>query len=416
MGGAEASATESYAIAMHGAPALPADFTHMPYANPDAPKGGRLVEGLLGTFDSLNPLIVRGVAVQQIVAAQPMRGLVIESLLARGNDEPFTLYGLLARSVETDDARSYVTFRLDPRARFSDGKPVTAADVLFSWALLRDHGRPNHRQYYSKVAKAEAIDPLTVRFDLTGANDRELPLILGLMPILPKHAIDASSFEDTTMTPLVTWSKYLDQSEGPEGWTQGQAQSVQNWYDTTLEKSLMIDDIPRSFVASYIYELPVGKGKALQPQSKFVNAVVGGWQVSGITTLKDGFPLAFTNATNNANSFGGGQRPNLAADPGLSNPSIYEWFNTAAFAQPAPFTFGDLPRTTGYLRSQGTINTDASLQKYWQLWNESSKLQFRAEAYNLFNRAQFFAPTPRSARPVSARCRAHWRARSIQLG
>ncbi len=208
MGGSEASATESYAIAMHGAPALPADFTHMPYANPEAPKGGRLVEGLLGTFDSLNPLIVRGVAVQQIVAAQPMRGLVIESLLARGNDEPFTLYGLLARSVETDDARSYVTFRLDPRARFSDGKPVTAADVLFSWALLRDHGRPNHRQYYSKVAKVDAIDPLTVRFDLTGANDRELPLILGLMPILPKHAIDASSFEDTTMTPLVGSGPY----------------------------------------------------------------------------------------------------------------------------------------------------------------------------------------------------------------
>ena len=104
---------------MHGAPALPADFTHMPYANPDAPKGGRLVQGILGTFDSLNPLIVRGLAVQQI------RGFVVESLMARGNDEAFTLYGLLAKSVETDDARSYVTFHLDPRARFSDGQPVT---------------------------------------------------------------------------------------------------------------------------------------------------------------------------------------------------------------------------------------------------------------------------------------------------
>jgi peptide/nickel transport system substrate-binding protein len=192
--GAPASAAETYAIAMHGAPALPADFTHMPYANPDAPKGGRLVQGILGTFDSLNPLIVRGVAVQQI------RGFVVESLMARGNDEPFTLYGLLARSVETDDARSFVTFRLDPRARFSDGHPVTAEDVLFSWTLLRDHGRPNHRQYYSKVAKAEAIDPGAVRFDLAGANDRELPLILGLMPVLPKHAVDVATFEETTMT------------------------------------------------------------------------------------------------------------------------------------------------------------------------------------------------------------------------
>jgi peptide/nickel transport system substrate-binding protein len=190
----KADAAESYAIAMHGAPALSAGFAHMPYANPDAPKGGRLVWGFLGTFDSLNPLIVRGLAVQQI------RGFVLETLLARGNDEAFTLYGLLAKTVETDEARSFVTFRIDPRARFSDGKPVTAQDVLFSWELLRDKGRPNHRQYYAKVSKAEAIDPLGVRFDFGGAPDRELPLILGLMPILPKHIVDPATFEETTMT------------------------------------------------------------------------------------------------------------------------------------------------------------------------------------------------------------------------
>src|ERR1700687_1755380 len=189
-----ALANESYAIAMHGVPALPADFTHMPYADPDAPKGGRLVQGILGAFDSLNPLVVRGLAVQQI------RGYVVESLMARGNDEAFTLYGLLARSVETDDTRSYVTFRLDPKARFSDGQPVLAGDVVFSWALLREHGRPNHRQYSSKVAKAEAPDPLTVRFDFGGAHDRELTLILGLMPVLPRHAVDAATFEETSMT------------------------------------------------------------------------------------------------------------------------------------------------------------------------------------------------------------------------
>jgi peptide/nickel transport system substrate-binding protein len=194
IGASKLSAAETSAIAMHGAPAQPAGFIQMPYANPDAPKGGRLVWGLSGTFDSLNPLIVKGLAVQQI------RGFVVESLMARGYDEPFTLYGLLARSIETDDTRSYVTFRLDPKARFSDGQPVLADDVLFSWALLRDHGRPNHRQYYAKVTKADAPDPLTVRFDLTGANDRELPLILGLMPILPRHATDVATFEETTMT------------------------------------------------------------------------------------------------------------------------------------------------------------------------------------------------------------------------
>jgi len=188
-----AEAAESHALAMHGAPALPPDFTHMPYANPDAPKGGRLVWSVLGTFDSLNPQIVRGIAVQQI------RGYVVESLMTRGNDEAFTLYGLLAKSVETDDARSHVTFHLDPKARFSDGKPVTADDVRFSWELLRDKGRPNLRQYYSKVAKAEVPDPLTVRFYFGGINDRELPLILGLMPVLPRHAVDPATFEETSM-------------------------------------------------------------------------------------------------------------------------------------------------------------------------------------------------------------------------
>jgi peptide/nickel transport system substrate-binding protein len=204
-----ASAAQSYAIAMHGAPALPADFTHMAYANPDAPKGGRLTWGVLGTFDSLNPFIIRGaVAVQQIRAYTFERGYAVESLMARGDDEPFTLYGLLAKSVETDDDRTYVTFHLDPRARFSDGQPVLADDVLFSWALLRDHGRPNHRQFYSKVAKADAPDPLTVRFDLTGANDRELPLILGLMPVLPRHATDVATFEETSMAPLIGSGPY----------------------------------------------------------------------------------------------------------------------------------------------------------------------------------------------------------------
>jgi peptide/nickel transport system substrate-binding protein len=188
---------------MHGVPALPADFTAVPYANPDAPKGRRLVEGVLGTFDSLNPLIVQGLAVQ------PIRGYVIESLMARGFDEPFTLYGLLACDVETDDARTSVTFSLDPAAHFSDGVPITADDVVFSWELLRDHGRPNHRTYYSKVEKAEVLDPRTVRFDFPNAHNRELPLILGLMPVLPKHAIDPATFENSTLAKPIGSGPYV---------------------------------------------------------------------------------------------------------------------------------------------------------------------------------------------------------------
>ena len=190
--GAEAM---QHAIAMHGEPAWGPDFTHATYANRAAPKGGQLVQGVLGAFDSLNPFIVKG------LPAANIRSYVIESLLARGYDEPFTLYGLLANEVETDDARTYVIFRIDPAARFADGRPVTPDDVIFSWILLRDHGRPNYRAYYIKVTKAEAVGARGVRFDLSGANDRELPLILGLMPVLPRHAINPETFEDTSFTP-----------------------------------------------------------------------------------------------------------------------------------------------------------------------------------------------------------------------
>jgi peptide/nickel transport system substrate-binding protein len=189
-----ARAAVPHAIAMHGDPAWRPDFSYPSYANPAAPKGGQLVQGVLGTFDSLNPFIVKG------LPAVNIRSYVVESLLARGYDEPFTLYGLLAENVETDAARSVVTFTLNPAARFADGKPVTPDDVIFSWELLRDHGRPNFGIYYKKALKAEVVGERGVRFNLAGADDRELPLILGLMPILARHAIDTKTFEDTGFT------------------------------------------------------------------------------------------------------------------------------------------------------------------------------------------------------------------------
>ncbi len=188
---------------MHGAPALPPGFAAFRYANADAPKGGRFSQAVLGTFDSLNPFIVKGIAVPQL------RGHVFESLMVRGYDEPFTLYGLLAQSVETDPERTFVTFTLDPKATFADGHSVTAADVIFSWQLLRDHGRPNFRTYYVKVTAAAALDERTVRFDLSNDHDRELPLILALMPILPKHAVDPDTFEDTSLLPPLGSGPYV---------------------------------------------------------------------------------------------------------------------------------------------------------------------------------------------------------------
>jgi len=198
-----------HAIAMHGEPAFGLGFANFPYVDPAAPKGGRLVQGVLGTFDSLNPFIVKGIAPQQI------RGYVVESLMARGYDEPFSLYGLLAKTIETDAARSFVTFTLDPAARFSDGTPVTAEDVVFSFNLLREHGRPNLRSYYGKVTSAEITGTGAVRFDVAAAQDRELPLILALMPVLPKHAIDPARFEETTFDPPVGSGPYKLASVDP---------------------------------------------------------------------------------------------------------------------------------------------------------------------------------------------------------
>ncbi|MEW5962010.1 MAG: extracellular solute-binding protein [Pseudomonadota bacterium] len=192
----------SHAIAMHGLPKHPAGFQAFSYVDPAAPKGGRLVLGATGSFDSLNPLIVKG------TAASGVRDFVVESLMTRGLDEPFTLYGLLAERIEVPDDRGSVTFHIDPAARFSDGTPVTSDDVLFSLALLRDKGRPNHRTYYKKVAATERLSERSVRLVLDGSGDREMPLILALMPILPRHKTDPATFEETSLQPPVGSGPY----------------------------------------------------------------------------------------------------------------------------------------------------------------------------------------------------------------
>lgn len=192
--GAEAGSGRTvHGIAMHGEPLLPPGFSHLPFVNPDAPKGGSLTFSSFGTFDSLNPLIVRGVAPIEIV------GLVYESLLARNGDEPFTLYGLVAESLRVPEDRSWIVFNINPKARFSDGRSVTAEDVVFSWELLRKQGRPYMRSYYNKVRAATVLGPRSLRFDFGSGVDREIPMILGLMPVLPKHLIDVAAFNEPSL-------------------------------------------------------------------------------------------------------------------------------------------------------------------------------------------------------------------------
>ncbi|WP_114945612.1 extracellular solute-binding protein [Microvirga calopogonii] len=192
-----------HGIAMHGEPALPPGFEHLPYANPQAPKGGRITLALQGTFDSLNPLIVLGVAPDAVPR------YVLQSLMMRSTDEPFTIYGLVARTVEMPEDRSFITFNLDPRARFSDGRPLTAEDVRFSFEALKKYGKPFHRSSFGQVKAVEILDPHRIRFDLSGSNDRELPLLIGMtMPIFPAHATNMETFDKTSLTPPIGSGPY----------------------------------------------------------------------------------------------------------------------------------------------------------------------------------------------------------------
>nr|WP_259400530.1 extracellular solute-binding protein [Roseovarius sp. SCSIO 43702] len=174
---------------MYGDPALPPDFVSLPYVNPDAPKGGRVVTGNVGGFDSLNPFIIRGTPPWQL------RYMAYESLMVRSEDEPFTIYGLLAESVEVPDDRSWVEFTLRPEARFSDGSPVTVEDVIWSFETIGGEGHLRYRGLWDKVDRIEATGPRSVRLTFN-APERDLPLLAGLRPILKKAQWDGRDFTE----------------------------------------------------------------------------------------------------------------------------------------------------------------------------------------------------------------------------
>ncbi|MBV8820785.1 MAG: TonB-dependent receptor [Acidobacteriaceae bacterium] len=189
-----------------------------------------------------------------------------------------------------------------------------------------------------------------------------------------------------------TFSKFTDNTSGTNSWAESNGVPIRNNYNLAVEKSVDAADIPHSLVVSYIYEVPVGKGKKFGSGFNTVtDAVLGGWQVTGVSTFKSGFPIGVTGAVNNTGSFGGTQRPDLVGNPAVSHPTLAQWFNTAAFQQPAPFTFGNAPRYMSNVRAPGLETFDIGIQK-WFKWRELLRLQFRAEMFNAFNRANFYAP------------------------
>jgi len=187
-----------------------------------------------------------------------------------------------------------------------------------------------------------------------------------------------------------TFSKFLDNVEGTDSWSYTSNQGPANNYNMAAEKSVDSGDIPQSLVINYIYALPVGKNKAIGSGfNRATDAVLGGWEVSGISSFKQGIPLGFSG--NNINSYGGNPRPDVTGSPKASSRSIKEWFNTAAFSYAPYGTFGTAPRNFSNLRGPNYQNWDLAIMKNWGLPKET-RLQFRAEMFNAFNHPNFYTP------------------------
>lgn len=191
---AEEAVEPVHGIAMHGDLKYGPDFEHFAYVNPDAPKGGTLSLSASGSFDSFNPFILKGTPAAGT-------GSLFETLMTASLDEPFSRYPLLAKSVETPEDRSWVIFSLDPTARWHDGEPVTPEDVIFSFESLTTKGHPKYRAYYESVEGVEKLDDTRVKFIFDGKTNRELPLIMSELPILPKHHYESVPFDKTSLKP-----------------------------------------------------------------------------------------------------------------------------------------------------------------------------------------------------------------------
>ena len=191
----------AHGVAMHGDLKYGPDFTNFDYADPNAVKGGTVTFASIGTFDSLNPYILKGVPAAGL-------GLVFQSLTTQAEDEAFSEYGDIAESIIMPEDRSWVAFDLRPEARWQDGQPITVDDVIFSLEILKSEGHPFYRAYYKNVVKAEKVGERRVRFTFEGGINRELPLIVGQMPVLPKHYFEGREFARATLDPPVGSGPY----------------------------------------------------------------------------------------------------------------------------------------------------------------------------------------------------------------
>ncbi|WP_169567265.1 extracellular solute-binding protein [Sneathiella limimaris] len=194
--------TKSHGLSLAGPLKYPADFPHLDYVNPDAPKGGQIKLSALGGFDNLNPFISKGNSASGL-------GLTFETLMTQPADSPSAEYGLIAETVEVADDLSFAIFNLRPEARFHDGTPITAEDLIFSLQMVKEHGRPLFRYYYANVKEGIILDDHRIKFTFTGPPNRELPQIVGqLLPVLSKKHFENRDFTSTTLDPIMGSGPY----------------------------------------------------------------------------------------------------------------------------------------------------------------------------------------------------------------
>jgi microcin C transport system substrate-binding protein len=248
--------TRSHGISLYGDLKYGPDFHHFDYVNPDAPKGGTLVQSSIVAFDTLNPFTLKGNPASGL-------GLIYDSLMVASADEPNAMYGLIAREIEVPEDRSFAIFHLDPRARFQDGSEITAEDVVFSYEILLEKGSPVYRQIFSQVEGAEVIDELTVKFTFKPGNNRETPLTVAGISIMPRKFWEGKDFAKTTFEIPVHYDTYLDMEVQRQAFLAGEymirsEHSSRDWntaYDTPavqrgdIQKEFMPDHLPSGMQA-----------------------------------------------------------------------------------------------------------------------------------------------------------------------
>ena len=202
-------AEKMHGLAMHGLPKYDSTFTHLPYVNPDAPKGGTIRFGSYGSFDNLNRIAFKGSKAAGL-------GYINDTLMRRVWDEAFTMYGLIAEFVEMPVDRSFITFYINPDARFHDGSPIAREDVLFSLETFQTKGTPNQKKTYGKVVETQMVNDNGIKMIFVNNEDKELPLIVaGFLPIIPKKYYESIDVTKTFLTIPIGSGPYSIESLDP---------------------------------------------------------------------------------------------------------------------------------------------------------------------------------------------------------